>query len=82
MSESLNNQETKQDTKNGFTVPMGLKERNEKEKEPGHAEQGGGGRAHHFLCHPLPQSLVQSTEELWPHKLSGAVYGESQGAQG
>lgn len=41
MSESLNNQGTKQDTKNGFTVLMGLKERNEKEKEPGCADQTG-----------------------------------------
>lgn len=41
MSESLHNQETKQDTTNGFTVPTGLEEGNEKEKEPGPAEQTG-----------------------------------------
>lgn len=41
MSESLNNQETKQDTKNGFTALMGSKGRNEKEKEPGCADQTG-----------------------------------------
>lgn len=40
MSEFLNNQETKEDTKNGFTVLMGLKERNKK-KEPGRADQTG-----------------------------------------
>lgn len=50
MSESLNNQETKQDTKNGCTVLMGLTERNEKEKEPGCADQTGGGDALTICC--------------------------------
>lgn len=39
MSESLNNQETNKILK----MPMGLKERNEEVKEPGHAEQTGEG---------------------------------------
>lgn len=37
----LNNQETKQETKNGFTVWMGLKERNKERKGTGSTDQTG-----------------------------------------
>ena len=34
----------------------GSKKEGRKGKEPGAlTRQGGGGQAHHFLCHPFPQ---------------------------
>lgn len=81
MSESSNNQETKQDTKNGLTVPMGLEEGNEKGKEPGHAEQ----TRRRGTSSPFP---VPSTSPIIRagYRTSvasqGAMYGKNQGAQG
>lgn len=50
MSEFLSNQETKGDTKNGFTVLMGLKERNEKEKDQGADQTGRRGDELTIFC--------------------------------
>ena len=43
----------------------GSKKEGRKAKEPGAlARQGGGGQAHHFLCHPFPQISAEDRSSV------------------